>query len=98
MQSSKACDRRGCPRLPLTVQLRGLKLVLANGTLLELSPRKDPHLWLAAGVGVGRLGVITEVTLRIKPQQAVRRSLQASSEQSCRRHPACVARPCRIKA
>lgn len=60
----------------LCLQLRRLKMVLANGTLLELSPKTNPHLFMAAGAAVGRLGVVTEVTLKIKPQQAIQRRLQ----------------------
>mgnify|MGYP001149001105 CR=1 FL=1 len=37
----------------------GLKVVLANGTLLEVSPKINRHLWRAMGVSVGRLGIIT---------------------------------------
>ena len=55
-------------------QVRGLKVVLANGTLLELkSPEETLHLWRALGVAVGRLGVIVEVTLRIVPATPVTR-------------------------
>ena len=36
-----------------------LKVVLANGTLLEVSPKINCHLWRAVGVSVGRLGIIT---------------------------------------
>lgn len=75
-----------CPVLtllpwPPALQLRRLKLVLANGTMLELSPKSNPHLFMAAGVSVGRLGIVTEVTLKIKPQQAVQRRLQARKMQ-----------------
>jgi hypothetical protein len=60
----------------LSSQVKGLKVIIANGTLLNITPDEDIHLWRALGVSVGRLGVITELTMRIKPQQAVRRSLQ----------------------
>jgi hypothetical protein len=61
----------------LSSQVRGMKVILANGTMYELkSPEQDLHLWRALGVSIGRLGVMTELTLRIKPQQAVRRRLQ----------------------
>lgn len=33
----------------LSSQLRGLRMVLANGTLLEVTPRSNPHLFMAAG-------------------------------------------------
>lgn len=55
----------------LSSQLTQLKLVIANGTELTLTPESHPHLWKAAAVSIGRLGVITEVTLRIVPQKAV---------------------------
>ncbi|PSC73887.1 L-gulonolactone oxidase [Micractinium conductrix] len=58
----------------LSSQLRGLKLVLANGTMLELTPNSNRHLFMAAGASVGRLGVIVEVTMAITPQKAVRRT------------------------
>jgi len=61
----------------ISSQVRGLKVILANGTLLELnSPSDNPHLWKALGVSVGRLGVITEVTLRIVPDEDVTRTSQ----------------------
>ena len=60
----------------LSGQLRGLQVILANGTLLNLTPKDNIHLWRALGVSVGRLGVLTQVTLHIKPQQAIRRRLQ----------------------
>lgn len=53
-----------------------MTLVLANGTLLTATPKSQPHLFRALGVSVGRLGVVTELTLRIKPQMAVTKSLQ----------------------
>lgn len=66
----------------LSSQMRGIKVILANGTLFELNnPNENLHLWKALGVSVGRLGVITEVTLRIKPQQAVKRKLTELSFQ-----------------
>ena len=56
----------------LSSQVRGMKVVLANGTVYELeSPEQDPHLWKALGVNVGRLGVVSEVTLRIVPSTPV---------------------------
>jgi FAD/FMN-containing dehydrogenase len=59
----------------LSSQLRALKFIAANGTLVELTPDSNPHLWKAMGVSVGRLGIITELTLRIVPQSAIQRSL-----------------------
>jgi hypothetical protein len=39
-----------------------------------LTPASHPHLWRAAAVSVGRLGVIVDITLRIVRNEAVRRS------------------------
>ncbi len=59
----------------LSSQIRGMKVVLANGTIYELtSPEQNVHLWKALGVSVGRLGVTTEVTLRIVPAAPVTRT------------------------
>lgn len=41
-----------------------------------MTPTSNPHLFRALGVSVGRLGVVTELTLRIRPQMAVTKSLQ----------------------
>lgn len=61
----------------LSSQVRGLKVLLANGTMLEINnPEENLHLWRALGVSIGRLGIITELTMRIKPQQPVQRKLQ----------------------
>ncbi|PSC67957.1 peptidase C69 [Micractinium conductrix] len=60
----------------LSSQVLSLTLLTANGTLRTLTPQADPHLFRAAGVSVGRLGVIVDLTFRIRPQMAVRKSLQ----------------------
>ena len=60
----------------LSSQVTSLRLLLANGTIVDVSPSTYPHLFDAAGVSVGRLGVITDLTLKIKPQQAVTRNLK----------------------
>ena len=60
----------------LSSQLRGFQMLLANGSILEMNdPAENLHLWRAASVSVGRLGVLTRLTMRIVPQQAIRRSL-----------------------
>ena len=59
----------------ISSQLVGMKVVLANGTLLELkSPEENPHLWNALALSVGRLGVIVEVTLKIVPNELMVRT------------------------
>src|SRR5919204_1730736 len=51
----------------LSAQVDALQLVLADGSVIELSERKDRGALLAARVGVGALGVIYSATLRTVP-------------------------------
>jgi L-gulonolactone oxidase len=44
-----------------------LRLALADGTIVDCSRAQDPELFAAARVGLGALGVITQVTLRCEP-------------------------------
>jgi FAD-linked oxidoreductase len=48
-------------------QVAALTLVLADGSVLECSPERDPEVFRAARVGLGALGVVAEVTLRCVP-------------------------------
>ncbi len=54
-------------------QLTKLQLVVADGSILELTPAHG-HLWQAARVSVGRLGVITSLTFKIVPNEKVLRT------------------------
>ncbi len=49
--------------------------MLANGTLTTIDP-SIPHLWRAARVSIGRLGIITSLTFRIVQNQPVQRTRQ----------------------
>lgn len=51
-----------------------LRVVTANGSLKEITRQSDPHLFKAFLVNVGRLGIITDLTLRIVPQVLVERA------------------------
>jgi FAD-linked oxidoreductase len=51
----------------LATQLRGLELVLADGSVLSCSPSSHPDVFRAARVGLGALGVISTVTLQTEP-------------------------------
>ncbi|MCJ1422974.1 hypothetical protein MMC29_000855 [Sticta canariensis] len=57
-----------------TVQVVRIEMALANATLANLTEASNPHLWHAAQTSVGRLGIITEVELMIKPQSMIKRS------------------------
>ncbi|MGH3714032.1 MAG: D-arabinono-1,4-lactone oxidase [Micromonosporaceae bacterium] len=55
----------------ISTQLRGLELVLADGSALRCSPEENPEIFEYARVGLGALGVITSVTLQCVPQFAL---------------------------
>jgi L-gulono-1,4-lactone dehydrogenase len=51
----------------ISAQVEAIELILANGSVRELSATGDPELLRAARVGIGALGVISAVTLRCVP-------------------------------
>ncbi|GMH44322.1 hypothetical protein BSKO_12256 [Bryopsis sp. KO-2023] len=51
-----------------------MNVVLADGSLKTITRQSDPHLFRAFLVSVGRLGIITELTLKILPQVLVERT------------------------
>jgi L-gulonolactone oxidase len=57
----------------LSAQVEALELVLADGSLLEVSPEADREAYLAARVGLGALGVVYSATLRAVPAFVMRR-------------------------
>lgn len=56
----------------IPTQLRGLELVLADGSVVQCSATERPDLYDAARVSIGALGVITKVTLQCVPLYALR--------------------------
>ncbi|MBD0711515.1 MULTISPECIES: D-arabinono-1,4-lactone oxidase [unclassified Streptomyces] len=48
----------------ISTQIRALRMVLADGSVVTCSAEERPELFEAARVGIGALGVITEVTLQ----------------------------------
>ena len=56
----------------LATQVTGLKLVLADGSVVQADAGADPDLLAAAAIGLGGYGVITAVTLRCVPAFALR--------------------------
>lgn len=58
--------------------VRALRLVLADGSVVEASPTQDPELFEAARLGLGTLAVVLEVTLQCVP--AYRLELVESTE------------------
>ncbi|MBM3140404.1 MAG: FAD-binding protein [Chloroflexi bacterium] len=55
--------RYGC----LSTQVVGMRLVTADGSVVECSTEEDPEIFRAARVGVGALGVISTATFRLEP-------------------------------
>lgn len=51
----------------LATQVKALRIVLADGTALDLSADADPEAFKAAQVSLGALGVISTVTLQCVP-------------------------------
>ena len=58
--------------------VRALRLVLADGSVVDTSPAQDPDLFEAARLGLGTIGVVLEVTLQCVP--AYRLELRESTE------------------
>jgi L-gulonolactone oxidase len=56
----------------LATQVRGLELVTPAGEVLSCSAEHLPEVFSAARVGLGALGVVTEVTLQAEPAFALR--------------------------
>jgi L-gulono-1,4-lactone dehydrogenase len=69
---STATHGTGARLRNLSAQVSELTLVLADGSTLVCSPERDPEVFRAAGVGLGALGAIAEVTLRCVPAFALR--------------------------
>ncbi|MGW4092599.1 D-arabinono-1,4-lactone oxidase [Nocardia sp. NPDC004750] len=51
----------------LSAAVHSVELMQADGTLAELNEQTDPDGWRAARVGIGALGVVTALTLRMVP-------------------------------
>jgi L-gulonolactone oxidase len=51
----------------LSAQVDGLELVTGDGSLLRATATENPDVLAAARVGLGALGILTSVTLRVEP-------------------------------
>ncbi|HWN33846.1 MAG TPA: D-arabinono-1,4-lactone oxidase [Pseudonocardia sp.] len=56
----------------ISTQIRAMELVLADGSRVRCAPDERPDLFAAARVGLGALGVVTEVTLQCEPLYVLR--------------------------
>jgi L-gulono-1,4-lactone dehydrogenase len=57
----------------LSAQVAALRLVTADGEAREVSPESDSEAFLAARVGLGTVGVVSEVVLRCVPLFTIHR-------------------------
>ena len=57
----------------LSAQVEALELVLADGSVIEVSERADSDAFRAARVGLGALGIVYSVTVRTVPAFVMRR-------------------------
>jgi L-gulono-1,4-lactone dehydrogenase len=64
---STATHGTGASLRNISAQVEGLELILADGSVRQLSAATHPELLRAARVGVGALGAIAAVTLRCVP-------------------------------
>ncbi|WP_019547314.1 D-arabinono-1,4-lactone oxidase [Streptomyces sulphureus] len=52
----------------IAAQIVGLELVTAEGAVLRCSRTENPEVFAAARVGLGALGVVTELTFAVEPE------------------------------
>ncbi|MBS1676316.1 MAG: FAD-binding protein [Actinobacteria bacterium] len=57
----------------ISARVEGMELVLADGSVRELSAAAEPELLRAARIGLGALGAISAVTIRCVPSFTLRR-------------------------
>lgn len=62
---------------PLIGSVKTIKVVLADGRLVEASPTERPELFFGCIGGYGGLGIIVEATLELTDNRKVERSVQA---------------------
>ena len=59
---------------PLVLSVRSIRIVLADGTLVNASPTENSEIFYGAIGGYGGIGVITEATLELADNVRVKRS------------------------
>jgi L-gulonolactone oxidase len=70
---STATHGTGAKLRNISAQVEGIELVLADGSVRDLSASEDAELLRAARVGIGALGAISAVTLRCVPSFVLHR-------------------------
>ncbi|MCD9872875.1 D-arabinono-1,4-lactone oxidase [Streptomyces guryensis] len=51
----------------IAAQIKGLELVIADGSVLTCSEKENPEVFAAARIGLGALGVVTAITFAVEP-------------------------------
>ncbi|MGC0329058.1 FAD-linked oxidoreductase [Streptomyces sp. SAI-170] len=51
----------------IAAQIKGLELVLADGSVLACSEKENPDVFAAARIGLGALGIVTAITFAVEP-------------------------------
>jgi FAD/FMN-containing dehydrogenase len=73
-------------------QVVGLRLVLADGTLLDCSETQEPEIFQSARLSLGACGVLSRITLRVLPAYKLReRTWPESFESALEQLPALIA-------
>ena len=67
----------------ISTQVLGLRLILADGTIQEISAQNEPNLFKAAQVSLGALGIISQVTLQLLPAYRLHEKTWAEPFDSC---------------
>jgi FAD/FMN-containing dehydrogenase len=67
----------------LSTQVVGLRIVTADGELLDLSLDRDPDIMAAARVSLGALGVTTAIRLRLVPAYRLHEKLWQEPIEEC---------------
>jgi FAD/FMN-containing dehydrogenase len=67
----------------LSSYVTGLRLVLASGDALEVTPERSPELFRAAQVSLGALGVITHLRLALEPAFRLRERNWTAPFETC---------------
>jgi FAD/FMN-containing dehydrogenase len=61
---------------PLIRSVRSLRLLLADGSVHDVSPVHEPELFFGAVGGYGGLGVILDATLEVVPNSKIKRTVE----------------------
>jgi len=67
----------------LSAELQAFRLVTAEGQVLDCSRAYDPEIWAAGCVSFGSLGVMSEVTLNVRPAYKLRERQWLMPREQC---------------